>query len=163
MSLDTFRIVASVKGAKVLAAAFGFLEAFVFIVALAKVLSPPLHLLEMFAYAGGFAGGTFVGTYISGGMSSRHALARIISLPASREICSRLREKDFAVTRMQGEGRDGAVDILFTVMPRGRQGELLEVVRALDERAFVVFEPIERAEYGYVPQPIRETPVPVRR
>ncbi len=65
MSLGTFRIVSSVKGAKALAAAFGFLEAFVFIVALAKVLSPPLHLLEMFAYAGGFAGGTFVGTYIT--------------------------------------------------------------------------------------------------
>lgn len=49
-------------------------------------------------------------------------------------------------------GCDWPVEILFGVVRRCQEQEALDLVRAVDEKAFVVLEPVQHAAGGYVPR-----------
>ena len=151
MSIDTLRVLSLVRGHKFRAALFGFLEAGIFIVALAQVFRPPIHWLQMLGYAAGFGVGTLIGVTIAQRVSSEFVLMRVLSRENGTAICERLRGDGIAVTSVVGEGRDGPVLILFSVVRRGPGRHALEVVREADPKAFVVLEPIQQAIGGYIP------------
>ncbi len=162
MSIDTFRVMSLVRGHRVRAAIFGFLEAGIFIVAIAQVLRPPVHWMQMLGYASGFAVGTYIGTVLAHWVSSEHVLLRILSRPHGKTICHTLRDRGFAVTEVMGEGRDGPVPVLFSVVDRAHGREVLELVRGVDEKAFVLADPVRRPKGGFIPRPFRPW-VSVRR
>lgn len=152
VSLDTLRVISIVKGQRVRAMVFGVLASGIFIVALATVFRPPIHWLQMVGYAAGFGVGTLVGMTLAARLSAEFVLLRVLSRPPSGPIGDRLRAGGFAVTAVTGQGRDGPVEILFSVVRRSRAREALDVVRAVDEKAFVVLEPVQHAAGGYVPR-----------
>jgi uncharacterized protein YebE (UPF0316 family) len=152
VSIDTLRVVSIVKGQRGLAAVFGTLEAGIFVVALASVFRPPIHWLQMVGYAAGFGVGTLVGMTLATRFSSEFVLFRVLSRLAGGPIGDRLRSGGFAVTAVAGEGRDGPVEILFSVVRRSQAREALELVRAVDAKAFVVLEPVQHAAGGHVPR-----------
>ena len=152
VSIDTLRVISIVKGQRVRAMVFGVLASGIFIVALATVFRPPIHWLQMVGYAGGFGVGTLVGMTLAAWLSSEFVLLRILSRPPGGPIGDRLRSDGFAVTAVAGEGRDGPIEILFSVVRRSQAQKALDVVRAVDEKAFVVVEPVQHAAGGHVPR-----------
>ncbi|MFP4104875.1 MAG: DUF2179 domain-containing protein [Phycisphaerae bacterium] len=151
MSLDSLRIVSMVKGNRGRAGVLGFCEAMLFIYAISQALRPPVLWPQMVGYAAGFASGTYLGTTIATHFTSGYVMLRILSRPHAKEIVALLRDKGHRVTCVTGEGRDGAVPILFTVLDKKLAERAIELVTRVDERAFVTIEPIERAHGGYVP------------
>ncbi|HUX01449.1 MAG: DUF5698 domain-containing protein [Phycisphaerae bacterium] len=152
MSIDTLRIVSIVKGYRGRATVFGMLEAGIFIVALAVLLRPPIHWLQMVGYAAGFGVGTLVGMTLATRLSAEFVLLRVLRRPPGGPIGDRLRAGGFAVTAVTGEGRDGPVEILFSVVRRCQARQALDLVREVDEKAFVVLEPVQHAAGGYLPR-----------
>ena len=152
VSIDTLRVVSIVKGHRGLAAVFGTLEAGIFIVALATMLRPPIHWLQMVGYAAGFGVGTLVGMTLAARLSSEFVLFRVLSRPPGGPIGDRLRSDGFAVTAVASQGRDGPVEILFGVVRRSQARRALDLVRAVDEKAFIVLEPVQHAAGGHVPR-----------
>jgi len=152
VSIDTLRVISIVKGQRVLAALFGMLASGIFIVALATIFRPPIHWLQMVGYAGGFGVGTLVGMTLAARLSSEFVLFRVLSRPPGGPIGDRLRSDGFAVTAVAGQGRDGPVEILFGVVRRSQARKALNLVRAVDAKAFVVLEPVQHAAGGYVPR-----------
>ena len=65
---------------------------------------------------------------------------RIVSKKAGVEIAEALREHGHGVTEFGGFGRDGAVEILNSVVQRRRIDDVLKVVMAHDKDAFVTVE-----------------------
>ena len=151
MSADSLRIISMVKGRRIRAAAFGVLEAGVFIYAISRALRPPIHWVQMAGYAGGFGVGTLTGATIAGWLTSNFVLLRVLSRSHAHEIADRLRRDSYRVTSVNGEGRDGPVSILFSVLERHLAERAMAVVRDVDEQAFVTLEPIEKSAGGYVP------------
>ena len=152
VSIDTLRVISIVKGQRVLAALFGMLASGIFIVALATIFRPPIHWLQMVGYAGGFGVGTLVGMTLAARLSAEFVLLRVLSRPPGGPISDRLRSGGFAVTAVAGQGRDGPVEILFGVVRRSQARKALNLVRAVDAKAFVVLEPVQHAAGGYVPR-----------
>jgi uncharacterized protein YebE (UPF0316 family) len=152
VSIDTLRVISIVKGQRGLAAVFGMLASGIFIVALATMFRPPIHWLQMVGYAAGFGVGTLVGMTLASRLSAEFVLLRVLNRSPSGLIGDRLRAGGFAVTTVAGQGRDGPVEILFSVVRRSRAREALDVVRAVDAKAFVVLEPVQHAAGGYVPR-----------
>ncbi|MGB2754560.1 MAG: DUF5698 domain-containing protein [Phycisphaerae bacterium] len=152
VSIDTLRVISIVKGQRVLAAVFGMLASGIFIVALATIFRPPIHWLQMVGYAAGFGIGTLVGMTLATRLSSEFVLFRVLSRPPGGPISDRLRSGGFAVTAVAGEGRDGPVEILFSVVRRSQARKALDLVRAVDAKAFVVLEPVQHAAGGHVPR-----------
>jgi len=152
VSIDTLRVISIVKGQRGLAAVFGMLASGIFIVALATMFRPPIHWLQMVGYAAGFGVGTLVGMTLATRFSSEFVLLRVLSRPPGGLIGDRLRSGGFAVTAVAGEGRDGPVEILFSVVRRSQARKALDLVRAVDAKAFIVLEPVQHGAGGYVPR-----------
>ena len=116
VSCDTMRVIFAIRGKRGIAASLGFIQALVWIYAVGnavKHLNSPLHVL---GYAGGYAMGTFVGVSLEQAIAYGVATVRIVSRAAGVEIANALRAGGYGVTVFPGFGRDGAVEILNSVV-----------------------------------------------
>lgn len=138
MSLDVIRILMLTRDRRLLAAAIGFAEVSVFILALNQVLvgglSDPLKII---AYAGGFATGNYVGSLIDSKMALGFLSLQIFPKKDKvKEIIEGLRSQGFGVTSVQGQGRDGDRIILFVNLKRKDLDRALDLLECIQPGAF---------------------------
>ena len=115
VSLGTVRVQFIVRRRKVLAALTGFIEVLIFILIVSRVIQDIQHWPYVLAYAGGFSTGTLLGMHLSEKLSRQMVQVTVISNAQNSEVESAIREAGFAVTRYEGAGRDGPVDVLDVV------------------------------------------------
>jgi len=152
VSIGTLRMIETVRGRRVLAALLGFVEALIFIAAISTVLTGPMNGTQMVGYAAGFACGTLLGISIERWMARGHLLLRVISREHAGEVVARLWDAGFAVTVVEGEGRDGPRRILFMVIPRRKYYRVMDIIEQVDAEAFVLSESVSHVVRAYVPQ-----------
>lgn len=145
MSLDTLRTVAIVQGRRVFAALLGFVEALIYIVAIAKVLQNFNGLAHpipyAIAYAAGFALGTFLGIMIDERIAFGEQLVAILSHQGEK-LLTVLRAEGYPVTELKGRGRDGEVAVLYIEVPRRQAKTLTARARAADPECFYVIHDV---------------------
>lgn len=129
-----------------------FVEALTFVVVLANVLKDLSNLLNLIAYCGGYSVGGYVGLVIEARFLTSYVAATIITRTGGRELATVLRQRGYGVTETIGEGRDGTVSMLRSVIFRREVGELLKIVRDLQPEAFVSVEETRAIERGWMRQ-----------
>jgi len=150
--VGTLRVMYMVRGDRAKAVPLAFVESFVWLVAISRVMKNIDSPFSMVAFAAGFAAGTLVGMTLERWIASGHILVRIISDKADHgELLGAIRGAGFGVTVVHGQGRAGEQAILFVVALRRRGRELLDLIRRLDDDAFVTVDPVSRAIGGYLP------------
>jgi uncharacterized protein YebE (UPF0316 family) len=140
VSCDTMRVIFAIRGKRGIAAMLGFIQALVWIFAVAnavKHLNSPLHVI---GYAGGYATGTFVGVSLEQAIAYGVATVRIVTKHAGAQIAEALRQQGYGVTEYPGIGRDGNVEIVHSVVQRSHLSDVLTIVNANDQDAFVTVE-----------------------
>ena len=151
MSLDTIRVMMVMRGRKSLAWVMGFIQTLIFIFVLTAVIQDFDNILNIIAYAGGFATGNVVGMWIEDRLALGHTHLRIISMAHGVAIAGRLRKEGFAVTEIIGRGRDGVVSLLNVSVRRRSVNKVCGTVQEVDEDAFITAEalrPIRRGFWG---------------
>jgi uncharacterized protein YebE (UPF0316 family) len=152
--IGTLRTILMVQGRKIPVALLAVVEASIYLLAIGTVLAGGLHSpFQVIGYALGFASGTVLGMFIEGWLAFGMVLVRIISAK-SQVLREKLREEQFGVTAVRGEGKGGEVYILFVVLKRRRKRSLRKAVRIVDPHAFVTVEPVGEAHGGYVEPPL---------
>jgi uncharacterized protein YebE (UPF0316 family) len=150
VSLSTIRIVLAVRGHKFVVPFIGFFEVLIWVFAVGhaiRFLDSPLHLL---GYAGGFATGSIVGLLIEERLAIGYASIRVVSRHAGVEMADALRSRGFGVTEFAGHGRDGRVEIMYTVCRRRDIPKVLEEVEIWDRQAFVTVEEPRAIRWGWM-------------
>jgi len=140
VSCDTMRVIFAIRGKRVIAASLGFIQALVWIFAVANAVKHLDSVLHVLGYAGGYAMGTYIGVSLEKMIAYGVATVRIVTKRAGLGIAAALREQGYGVTESHGVGRDGAVDVLNSVVQRRHLDDVLAVITALDEEAFVTVE-----------------------
>ncbi len=153
VSLGTLRIAMLVRGQRLYAGVLGFFESLVWLVAAAEVLSNLDSPLKFLAYAGGYAAGTMLGTTIEKWMALGSILLRVIERVDQPSAVDALRTAGYYATVMNARGRDGDVQIVFSVIPRRKQNEVLKLVRAVNPNAYVTFEQTSKASMAVAAVP----------
>ncbi len=143
VSLGTVRIIMLSRRYRLWPAVIGFVEVFTWLVAATMVFSNLNSPPRMLAYAGGFGLGTYLGTLLESWLAVGNTMMRIVSPSESPQVDEALREAGFAVTVVNADGRDGGVRLAFTIIPRRRTREALNIVHDLDPAAFVTLQDIE--------------------
>ena len=143
VSLGTVRIIMLSRRYRLLPAVIGFVEVFTWLVAATMVFSNLNSPPRMLAYAGGFGLGTYLGTLLESWLAVGNTMMRIVSPSGSPQVDEALRQAGFAVTVVNADGRDGEVRLAFTIIPRRRTREALNIVHDLDPAAFVTLQDIE--------------------
>jgi uncharacterized protein YebE (UPF0316 family) len=150
VGLDTFRVRFIIGRKKVLAALTGFVEVLIFILIVSRVINDIQHWPYVLAYAGGFATGTLLGMSLSERLSQQLVQATVISGDSQEKLEAALRQAGFALTRYEGVGRDGPVDVLDIVCTSRGLSRLLEVIKAVDPKAFLYAQELATLRGGVV-------------
>ncbi len=166
VSMAVFRMILAVRGQRGTAAMIGFFEVLIWLVAVGHALNHLDSVYHVVGYAGGFAAGNYVGVWLEGRFAiGVNVIRAIFSVPeqspqasAGRRTAKALRREGFAVTELQGHGRESAVDILNVVVPRKSVPHVLALINEHDAEAFVSVEEVRSTRGGYIRPGGRKTP-----
>jgi uncharacterized protein YebE (UPF0316 family) len=140
VSLDTMRVLSAVRGQRWVAAGLGFFQALIWIVVVGNAIRYIDSVWHVLGYAAGFAAGTLAGVSIEQALAYGLATIRVVSRDGGAEIAEALRERGYGVTEIGGQGRDGQVAILNSVVQRQDLEEVMRIVDRWDPSAFVTVE-----------------------
>jgi len=154
VSMGSVRILLMVRGWRKVAAAVSFFEVIVWILAVGNAmqhLTSPYHLA---GYAGGFATGTYVGVSVVHLLALGQVVVRaIIPNEEGGTTARTLRDNGFAVTEIEGQGRDGPVDIVNVVVGRRHASRVAEVIESTAPQSFITVEEVRTTRRGML-QPV---------
>lgn len=151
VSIGTVRVIFVAKGMKFLAPVLGFFEVLIWLLAIGEILKNLTSWQHYFAYALGFATGNYVGMLIESKLALGNVMIRIITQRDADKLLKALRSKNFGVTSIDAEGRDGPVKALFTLTPRTSITEILSIVNKYNPQAFYSIEDIRYVREGIFP------------
>lgn len=156
VSLATLRMLLSVRGQRVLVPIIGFFEVLIWLFAAGNAIRYMHSGLHVLGYAGGFAAGTVVGLWVEERLAFGLATVRIISAHGGVELADALREQGFGVTEFAGEGREGRVEVVYTVARRSQIKGILALADLWDPAAFVTVEEPRSIRRGWMLQKRRK-------
>jgi len=156
VSLGTLRTISIVQGRTKIAFFLAVVEISVWLLVLSAVLPKVIDSpLLGFFYAFGFATGNVVGILVEKRLAMGYTNFRIITSKHVKEITNSLREKGFAVTTFEGEGKDGKVTEIYVASERKNLSTLVKLIKEIEPDAFYISE-----QAGYMSKIRRPTMVP---
>lgn len=130
-----------VRGRRLIAFCLGFIEVFIWVAVIAKIMKHMDNTLYMASYAFGFALGTFIGMTLEAEIAVGRQIVRVFTRLGT-DIASSLREAGYAVTEFEGKGREGAISILFIELERRGVSEVINLARELDPDCFYIVDDV---------------------
>jgi uncharacterized protein YebE (UPF0316 family) len=151
VTLGTIRVIFVSKGLKYLAPVVGFFEILIWLLAIGQIMNNLNNPACYIAYAGGFAMGNFVGITIAEKLSLGVALLRVITQKDATELIQSLSSEKYGVTSVDGQGVQGKVNIIFTIVPRKEIQKVVDIIKRFNPKAFYTVEDIGFVEEGIFP------------
>ena len=152
VSIGTTRTIQIVKGNRLLAAALGFAEIFIWFTVVREALRSDMGGIPIaVAYAAGYATGTFIGCLLSERFINRKMSLMVVTGGRDPALLHAIREAGYALS---------AVDVLPSEFSGGRYLLLIEVdsrnlkalralITRLDEKAFITVNESKSVYNGY--------------
>ncbi|MCG7339889.1 DUF2179 domain-containing protein [Staphylococcus sp. ACRSN] len=142
VSFLTMRTILTLKGYRYVAAIVSFLEVLVYVVGLGMVMSSLDQIQNIIAYAFGFSIGIIVGMKIEEKLALGYTVVNVTSSEYELDLPRQLRDLGYGVTHNTAYGRDGKRLILQILTPRRFEFKLIDTIKQIDEKAFIVaYEP----------------------
>lgn len=152
VSLGTVRTIITVKGKRLYASLIGLVEVFVWFVVVKDALNVDYNSIFIpISYSLGYATGTFLGGLISEKVISGNLTVQIILSNKNDEIVSIIREKGYAVSVIDVKGQsDETKYMLFMEINKNKLSKLKDLIKSLDEKAFIVVNETKLVQNGYL-------------
>ncbi|PAB58541.1 DUF2179 domain-containing protein [Anaeromicrobium sediminis] len=150
VSISVVRTILVVRGKKFQAAMLGCVEVFIYITVLTKIMSQLDNIGNLIAYSLGFGSGQIVGIWLEQKIALGHVSYQIITKGNRADMIKALRDEGFAVTVVEGNGRDGKRHILNMVVKRNLQFKLHKILDEFDKDAFVTIKDTKHISGGYM-------------
>jgi uncharacterized protein YebE (UPF0316 family) len=148
-AIDTVRILFMMRGKKTLAWICAFLVSLNYIVVIGSVLSDLTNPIIIFMYSSGYATGNVLGMWLEDKLALGHLKLTIISTNLGNLLAESLRGIGFAVTEISARGKDGMVTVLNCNVLRKQLSLIENLVREVDEFAFVTAEEVRPIRRGF--------------
>lgn len=145
VSIGTLRIMMVAKGRKFIAPALGFVEILIWLYAITNIVQNADNIWFYLAYGAGFAAGNYLGILVEERLAIGIGMVRVVTRQRATELITALRSAGYGVTTVVGEGTDGPVDIIYTVVRRAEIPRVLEEIHRFNPRAFYVVEDVRSA------------------
>lgn len=149
-AIGTIRMVAITRNMRWLSACLAFIEAFVFAVVIANVVNDLNNVVNLMAYCLGAAAGSYLGMVLEARFVTSYRIVNIITNENGHELAIALRERGYGVTESVGEGRDGMVTTLRSVVTNHQVPALLAYTRQLRPDVFVAIEEARSVQRGWL-------------
>jgi uncharacterized protein YebE (UPF0316 family) len=148
VSLGTLRHVFISKGYRTIVPILGFFEVLIWIIVVAQVMKNLNNVACYFAFAGGFAAGTYVGLFIEEKLALGLQVIRIITNQNCEELLHTLVQHNHGITVVDAEGSTGPVKMVFTIIKRKNVRDVVQLIRQYNPSAFYSIEDVKNAKQG---------------
>lgn len=151
VTIGTIRIIAIGRGRRGLAPILGFFEVLIWLMAIRQIMQNLTNIFYYFAYAGGYAAGTFVGMFIEEKLAMGSLIIRVITKKSATPLVQRLHKAGQGVTTVEAVGVRGKVHIIYTVVKRRDLPAIAELINAYNPKAFYSIEDVRTVQEGIFP------------
>jgi uncharacterized protein YebE (UPF0316 family) len=151
VSLGTLRIIFISRGKRLLAPLMGFFEVLIWLLAISQIFQNLQNPACYIAYAAGFAGGSFIGMTIENRLAIGLQIVRLITKFFVPELTGKLKAGGYGLTTLQGEGAEGPVTVIFTIVRRKDLPAFIDIVQSVNPKVFYTVEDIRMAKEGIYP------------
>jgi uncharacterized protein YebE (UPF0316 family) len=148
VTLGTMRIISLSRGWKRLAPLLGFVEVFIWVVAISQLVRNLTHFSSYLAYAAGFAAGNYIGMWIEEKLALGTLTVRIFAVFEGEELSKQLARSGFGVTVLDGHGAGGPVKVLFTTIHRRELEQVEKIIREVNPKMFYSVEEVRASRDG---------------
>lgn len=153
VTLGTLRTIFTVKGKTVIAGIIAFIEVFIwFLVAKEALNTEVSSIFIVISYAGGYATGTILGTFISKKFINSLISVEVITTKANKNNIAKIREEGFGVSVVnttENYNNDSS-NILFITLNSRHLEDLKRVIKEIDSKAFMVVNESKIVQNGYI-------------
>src|SRR5271157_5906925 len=135
--METIRVIYISRGIKYLAPIIAFFEIIIWLLAMEVVMSDLSNIANFFAFAFGFATGTYVGLVIEERLSIGMVIMRIVTTEESNEeIAQFLESEHFGVTSLDAKGSRGSVKMILSLVNRADVPRITGHIQTTNPNAF---------------------------
>lgn len=150
VSLGTFRTINTVKGRDLIAALIGIVEITVWFLVVKEALNTDNNSIWIVAsYALGFAVGTYIGGKISKIFIKSNLEVQVILSNKDDSVVEKIRKSGYGVTAIEVKGTKDTKYMLYIQIRNNTLEKLKNIVRKLDNKAFIVVNETKYVENGY--------------
>ena len=150
-AITTFRLIMLARGKELITAILGFFESLVFAVALGAVVTNLDSIINLIAYAGGYAVGSSVGMWMERRMTLGYVSIHVVSRNDGHKVANAIRDAGYGATEIIGHGADSDVLVIESVIERHNMEECINVIQGVDDDAFITTQTLQSTRRGYVP------------
>ena len=149
VTLGTIRTMFTVKGKRLIASIFGFVEVFIWFIIVREALqTDEKSIFVAISYALGFATGTYIGGFLSSILIKGKVVVQVFT--ENLELVDILRENGYAVTVIDCKGYNTKSKyMLYISVDKKKEKKLIKEIEALDKHAFIVENETNHVENGY--------------
>jgi uncharacterized protein YebE (UPF0316 family) len=147
VSIGVLRFAAITAGRRKAAWMFAFLEALIWVVVVAAVVSGEMNMVHAVFFALGFACGTFVGMTIEQMVGHGEQVVRIFTHQGD-EMAEVFRNRGYRVTQFEGKGLNGPLQLLFIHVVRRQAPKVVPIAREIDDDCFIVVDDVRSSSVG---------------
>jgi len=149
VSMETIRVIYISRGIKYLAPIIAFFEIIIWLLAMEVVMSDLSNIANFFAFAFGFATGTYVGLVIEERLSIGMVIMRIVTTEESNEeIAQFLESEHFGVTSLDAKGSRGSVKMILSLVNRADVPRITGHIQTTNPTAFFSIEDVRYVNQG---------------
>lgn len=155
VTLSTLRMIFIARGMKVLAPILGFFEITMWLFAIGEVMKNLNDFRCSLAFAGGFTLGNYLGILIEQTLALGSVVVRTITHKDASGLIRELRDANYGVTCLDGQGATGPVRLIFTIVPRRELTQVIRMLKRFDPAVFYSVDSLQTAAAGVTPSPRR--------
>jgi len=148
MSLETVRVIFVIRGYKYISALIGFVEIFIWLLAITQIMKNLTNLANYVAYAGGFASGTFIGMCIEERLAMGNVLIRIVTKRGYLNLAKSMEEEGYEATVLDAKEGGGPSKIILSAVKRRDLKEIINIIKENSPDAFYSVEDLRTVSGG---------------
>ncbi len=151
VTLGTIRIIFVSRGKRNIAPLLGFFEVLIWIVVIGQLVQNLNSITSYLGYAAGFAAGNFIGMFIEDHLALGTLIVRAIVPNGGEDLIQKLHAAGYGVTGVNGEGANGPVKLIYTIVKRRHIKDVVAIIHACHPKAFLSIEDVRSTEEGIFP------------
>jgi uncharacterized protein YebE (UPF0316 family) len=136
------------RGKKLAAPLLGFVEVFIWIVAIGEIMQNLDNWVNIIAYAAGFATGNYIGLIIEEKVAMGVVRIQIITAKAAKDLIAKLKSAGYGITHHEATGANSKVSIMYSIINRSDVSKVVNIIRNYNPNAFYSIEDVRFVNRG---------------
>lgn len=146
VSLGTLRGVFASKGFKNIVPFIGFFEVLIWLSAIGQIFQNlDGNFIFYLAWAAGYATGSYLGLTIEEKLAIGIQVVRIITNQECDSLIQALKNENYGITVIDGNGARGPVKLIFTIVPRKHVKKVVTILNEHNPTSFYSVEDVKNS------------------